>query len=227
MNIKGPTMGKYKMAAMSRRVIAKNAVVLALTAIVASACAGEMKYTQPITPVSLKNMKTVERSKAEVWKNLIPELGKKYYVINNLDKDSGLINISYSGDPSAYIDCGRIYSYVKNARGERTYNFAGASANQDYEVMENGLFMINRRMNLEGRMNLVVQEVSRDETMVTVNTKYVVTKSGTVQQAYPALIRSFSDTVSFNSGGQATFPGNITTCVSTGRLEAEILKLVN
>jgi hypothetical protein len=199
-----------------------------MTALALSGCAGEFRYTSPVTSVSSENSKLVARSKDEVWKDLIPELGKQFFVINNLDKDSGLINISYTGDPSAYIDCGQIYSFVQNARGERTYNFPASSASQSYEIMEDTLYMVDRRMNLEGRVNLVVQEADANQTLVTANTRYVVTRSGTMTQAYPAVSRSFNDTVSFNSGGRATFPGqsNNTVCVATGKLEAELLELV-
>ena len=61
---------------------------------------------------NVSNTITVNKSKEEVWKELIPQIGKNFFVINNLDKESGIINISYSGDPERYIDCGEIYSYL-------------------------------------------------------------------------------------------------------------------
>lgn len=206
--------------------LALNLGVLTLLAAMLSACAGEVRYTPPKTTYALNNTKTVERSKDDVWKYLIPELGKEFFVINNLDKDSGLINISYSGDPTVYIDCGQIFSYVQNARGKRTYDFPAAKANQDYETLQGELIYYNRRMSLEGRVNLIVQDVGNEKTLVSANTKYVVTKSGTARRAVsPNLSQSYSDTISFNAGGRATFPQG-TICVSTGRLEASILDLV-
>lgn len=211
---------------ISKARAALNLGVLTLLLAMLSACAGEVRYTPPTTTYPLNNTKTVERSKDDVWKYLIPELGKEFFVINNLDKDSGLINISYSGDPTVYIDCGHIYSYVQNARGERVYDFPAAKANQDYETLKGELIFLNRRMSLEGRVNLIVQDAGNETTLVSANTKYVVTKSGTARRAVsPNLSQSFSDTISFNSGGRATFPQG-TTCVSTGRLEASILDLV-
>ena len=148
-----------------------------VTTLLLASCAGKVEYIRP-TALSIPgaNTKIIDRPRDAVWNAAVPELGKQFFIINNLDKSSGLINISYSGDPEKYIDCGRITSYVKNARGERTYDFAGATAQQNYEIMEPGvgLFLIDRRMALEGRVNLVFQEVNSSQTRVTANTRYLV-----------------------------------------------------
>ena len=198
-----------------------------------AACAGKIDYIRPITQVGpSSNVKTVDRSREGVWNASVPELGKQFFVINNLDKSSGLMNISYTGDPERYIDCGRITSYVKNARGERTYEFAAAKAQQSYEIMNPsvGLFAIDRRMNLEGRVNLIFEETGPTTTRVTANTRYVVTRTIVSQNAANNFPQTRTDTVSFNSGAGASFPtnslGQAAECVSTGELEREILSAI-
>ncbi|MFZ0050306.1 MAG: hypothetical protein WAK96_00895, partial [Desulfobaccales bacterium] len=95
---------------------------LAVTMIlILSGCAGKLDYAAPSPTSTINNSIIVDKSKDEVWKTIVPALGKKFFVINNLDKESGIINVSYKGDPEQYVDCGRITSYVANARGERTY----------------------------------------------------------------------------------------------------------
>lgn len=72
-----------------------------------SSCpSGSIKYSEP-PPLSLlpPNARVVEKSKAEVWKHLVQKLGQQFFVVNNLDKDSGFINVSYRGDPEKYCDC--------------------------------------------------------------------------------------------------------------------------
>ncbi len=193
-------------------------------------CAGKLDYVKPTKASSYSNMKVVEKPKEEVWNATVPELGKRFFVINNLDKSSGLINVSYSGDPEQYIDCGRITSYVKNARGERTYDFAGAKAQQTYEVMQGGLFFIDRKMDLDGRVNLIFEEVTPTKTRVTANTKYVVSRSITARNAANNIPQTSNNKISFNSGSSASFPsasdGRATECVSTGKLERDILSAV-
>ena len=209
-----------------------RAYPLILTTILLAACAGKTDYIRPTSSASPgMNIRSVDRPRDAVWNSIVPELGKQFFVINNLDKSSGLINISYSGDPERYIDCGRITSYVKNARGERTYNFPGSRAQQSYEVMNPGvgLFFLDRRMTLEGRVNLVFEDVNSTSTRVTANTRYAVTRSQDVRDVNGAS-RNFSHTITFNSGTGASFPGNsdgqATECVSTGALEREILSTI-
>lgn len=208
-------------------------ILLAAFTVFIVGCAGKVAYVRPSTQVALSNNSTtIERGRDAVWNASIAELGKKFFVINNLDKTSGLMNISYSGDPELYVDCGRITSYVKNARGERTYDFSGAKAQQSYEIMspDKGLFFIDRRMTLEGRVNLIFEDIGPSATRVTVNTRYVVTRKQVVKSATNNTHQSGSDTVSFNSGSGASFPANsqgqAAECVSTGLLEREILSVI-
>lgn len=208
-------------------------MAFAAVAVFLTGCAGKLSYSRPNSQVApAANTKLVERDKDSVWNSSIPELGKQFFVINNLDKSSGLMNISYSGDPERYIDCGRVTSYVKNARGERTYEFAGAKAQQSYEVMNPsvGLFAIDRRMSLEGRVNLIFEEVSPTSTRVTANTRYVVERKIVARNLANGIPQSAAESVSFNSGKGAFFPensrGQPTECVSTGALEKEILSAI-
>ncbi len=206
------------------------AVLLSLSVV---ACAGKVGYIRPTTQVApSSNVKIVERTRDAVWSTSVPELGKQFFVINNLDKSSGLMNISYTGDPERYVNCGRITSYVKNMQGERTYDFPGAKAQQSYEVMNPsvGLFLIDRRMNLEGRVNLIFEETGQNITRVTANTRYVITRTITARNAANNFPQTATETISFNSGGRASFPQNSqsqpTECVSTGVLEREILSAI-
>jgi len=197
-----------------------------------SGCAGKLDYLRPnIQNTQSTNFKIIDKPRDVVWSSGVPELGKQFFVINNLDKSSGLINISYSGDPEKYVDCGRIVSYVKNARGERTYDFSGAKANQSYEVMNgNGLFRIERKMSVEGRVNLIFEEMNPTQTKVTANTRYVVQRNQTVISAANNFPQSASDTISFNSNGSSSFAANTdgraTECLATGTLEKEILSAI-
>ena len=205
----------------------KAILVSTLSILFLSGCVGKMDYVRPETSVPVTNEIVVDRPIDEVWKNAVPALGKKFFVINNIDKSSGLINVSYTGDPERYIDCGRITSYVKNARGERNYDFPAAKSHQVYETMDRGILrFIDRKMELDGRVNLIFEELGATSTRITANVKYIVTKRARVERAGNGAIRVYDDTVSFNSNGSAEFPHsgkNPTTCVPTGRFERDIL----
>lgn len=204
---------------------------IAIAAVLLTGCAGVTKISPPGNYPAGVNVKTISKPREVVWNTAVPALGKQFFVINNLDKSSGLINISYSGNPERYIDCGKITSTVSNARGERHYSFPAASANQTYEVMNNmQLFFINRKMKLEGRMNLVFEETGPNETRVSANTRYVVSRTAEVRNTQGAS-RTFSESISFNSGSRETFPksadGQGVECTPTGALESEVLAIIN
>jgi hypothetical protein len=207
-------------------------LVVLLSVILLAGCAGEFNYSPPPSAPPMQNTRVVARPFESVWKDLIPALASRFFVINNIDKASGLINLSYAGNPQSYIECGMMSSYVKNMRGERRYEFPAASALETYEVLDNhGLFVIERKMSLEGRMNLIVQEMSPTDTRLTANTRYIATRSSTARRMdQPVAAPGPTDTIAFNSGGQASFPVRGTTspvtCRATGRLETEILDLV-
>lgn len=202
-------------------------IITSMIATLLSGCAGRVDYTPPESFTQSNNQVVINKSREEVWSNSVPQLGKSFFVINNIDQSSGLINISYSGDPEKYINCGWIESYVKNARGERTYRFPAARARKRYETYEQGMFLfIDRGMSLDGRINLIFEEVSPQSTRVTANTRYVVERDINLSTAN-GRTHSMSDTISFNSGESASFPMNnkngATTCVSNGNLEEEVL----
>lgn len=204
----------------------RSVALIAITSLIAG-CAGKIDYIRPAGPAKTDNTKIINKSRQAVWDAAVPQLGKEFFVINNLDRSSGLINISYSGDPEKYIDCGRIVSYVKNARGARTYDFAGSKHQMTYEVMTSNLFFLNRQMNLEGRVNLIFEEIGPDQTRVSANTRYVVRRDLTVRDVQ-GRSQSRNDSVSFNTNSSASFAvgnseGDTATCQPTGILEQEIL----
>ncbi|MPT11142.1 hypothetical protein [Comamonas sp.] len=207
-------------------------VLAVLVAVALAGCAGKVDYFKPGAVMTTSgNSKTLNKSKDDVWKTAVPELGKQFFVINNIDKDSGLINISYSGDPEKYVDCGRVVSFVKNAHGERIYDFAGSKASQQYEIMVSPhLFNISRQMNLDGRMNLVFEEVEQGKTRVSANTRYVVERKFVVVPISNGIPQSMADSVSFNTGTRGAFQltrdGQGTECIATGTLEQEVLSLI-
>ena len=195
-------------------------------------CAGSVNYTQPEAVPKSSNSVVINKPIDAVWKSTVPELGKQFFVINNLDKSSGLINISYTGNPEKYVDCGRIHSVVKNLQGERTYDFSGASASQNYERLKVGvgLFNIHRTMNLDGRMNLIFEDLGNNTTRVTVNTRYIVTRGRSMQNNRFPQIVSDSETINFNSGESANFSPDkdnaFSSCVANGAFERDVLSII-
>ena len=201
--------------------------VICVMWVISGCCQGKFNYKQPtVMPELPSNSVVVEKSKNDAWKDLISNMGKSFFVINNLDKESGFINVSYGGDPCNYIDCGQITIEVTNVRGKRVYDFPGCKPYIRYESVHNmGLFLNDRKMDLQGRANIIVEELSANTTKITVSVKYVVTKSHDINQLGTYRRDMLRDTISFGTNGTGMFPQGC-KCAANGKFEAELLSLV-
>lgn len=192
-------------------------------------CASSLEYFPPSPGTKQNNVVVINQPKETIWMKIVPALGREFFVIDHLDKDSGLLNISYSGDPQKYIDCGRIKSYLKNLRETKTYDFPAASAHIQYAVKKGYIFLVNRNMDLEGRINLIIEEINPEKTRISVNTRYLVTKTeywARLNGLYP---HTKINKMFFTSSGSGSFPTDTpppVTCRSTGKLESDILFLL-
>jgi hypothetical protein len=171
----------------------------------------------------------------EVWQRLVSNLSKSFFVINNIEKESNLLNLSFSAnDPETYVDCGRttrIYegqTYSYEVAADSFYKTARQAGTNAFWVLS-----VNRDTDLEGRINVYVASEG-DGTTVSVNAKYIlsVTTSGTGEAIAGALrisqghqpIPSETSTVAFTTGTAGT-EGEL-VCRCTGVLESMILDMV-
>ena len=208
--------------------------IFAILAAVAciSGCARETYVVLNTTPPPSANYRVFDKSRDDVWDASVQEFGKNSFVVSDFDKASGLISISYSGDPQKFIDCGNIASHVKDSKGERTYDFSGAKAQASYEVMASDvLFNIIRKMSVEAHVSLVFKQVNPDQTKVTANTIYIVQKDVVSRRADSSFSQSWSDSITFSNRGAASFPNDVnsaatTVCKPNGELEREILAVL-
>jgi hypothetical protein len=192
----------------------------------------DITYVPPVPNASAaSNVKVVDRPRDAVWNSSIPQLGKQSVVINSLDKASGVVSISYTGDLARYIDCGHVTSTLTPSLSSRTDDFAYSNAQQFYFIKGADLWgspiLVNQRMSLEAHANLVFEEMSPTRTRVSANTLYTVRRQQIIQLTLPS---TNTDTISFNSGGGAPFPasgdGLASACVATGALEGELLSVI-
>jgi hypothetical protein len=192
---------------------------------------GHLEYTPPKSTALPSNTVVVEKPFNTVWKEIIPALGSRFFVINSIDKESGLINVGHSADPEAYVDCGHVKSWVADERrGRREYSFPGSSVYQAWEWkgQDGGLFVGERRITLEIRANLILEDRGSNRTRATVNARYVLTRTGHAEHKdVKTLSFQGSDTIAFNSGKQDEFPRRTVidalTCRPTGKFETEVI----
>jgi hypothetical protein len=197
-----------------------------------SGCSTSIDYTPPL---DLRESATVIlRDPFEAaWTKSVTALGGSFFVINNIVKDSKFINLSYSGDPEKYVDCGHVAINVKEGIGTTTYQFPGARRSVQYKLARGfSTAVVNRQMYLESRINILFEELDKNETGLKVVVRYIVTRTGTETvidhinnqtSTLPLPPLSFS----FNTGGSDSAPGETNlTCRATGEMERAVIDLL-
>lgn len=104
--------------------------------------------------------KVVNKEYSKAWDELVNNLTDNSFVINNMSKDSGFINISFSTtNPNTYADCGRWIGYFKNLRGEANYNFSGAESARFTTTHGTSMINVESTKSLSGRANILLQKI--------------------------------------------------------------------
>lgn len=227
---------------------------LAIAIIAISGCAtkgtNQVNYSPPVEK-SIQNKITLDKNFDDVWDKLIANISASFFVINNIDKDSRLLNISMSSNkPEDFIECGST---------DRTFNFQNKSENFNYKVaessnfkyagasyMNNGIalpavYNVSRKTAMDGRINVYVAPMNNAKTTIAVNIRYVLTATTSGQavtydllgnplpqnQIIPkAEVTSTFNTSETSSDDWGT-PGDpqIVQCMSNGNLESMLLEM--
>jgi hypothetical protein len=205
----------------------RQAVVLALLLTLIPGCAGNVKYIRPGSSATLDNSKVIDKPRDTVWDSTVVALTKHSFVINNMDRSSGYINLRYAGDPRDYVDCGR-YATVDTPPWHRRNTLSESRIPaQDPPPSPHDVPAANG-MSLDGRINLVFEALAQYRTRVTVTILYVLSRSA-ITDVYRTSMQTH-DAISFTSGGRTSFPpdamGRVTECAATGSLERDVLDLI-
>ena len=177
------------------------------------------KYVPPnIDDSNFKNSVITNKSFEETWTSVIDFVNNSFFKIENLEKDSGLLTLSFgSKEPENFIDCGDF---------EYTLFFTGEEFKGSYiDYVKSGLLAV-----LEAKMNINIQKIDNESTKITINTNYLFSTQHALGYYDPKL----NQTYSFVSGGYQTIDvinpisGSIPTrtCKSTNFAENAIFNLV-
>jgi hypothetical protein len=181
-------------------------------------CVTAPKYIPPDTNAKSEIPKEsiiINKSIDEVWDKLLKGITKSFFVINNIEKASGFINLSYTGSASNYVDCG----YYTNNQKEKYY------LTQHREKILSGTYRINSiDSNLQGRINILAQDIDANKTSVTVTTRYIVTISRYMFEIMWGGHINDNIVVTFDTGQVGSSKG--INCISYGLIEKEVLSIV-
>lgn len=182
-------------------------------------------YRAPV-PKSMTNTKDVSAPFDQVWDALVRQLSSDFFVINNIDKNSRLINLSFSTQkPSDYVDCGVTNRTFENARGKTNYSYQSADSSAFSVTNDKSIaFNMARKTKLEGRVNIYVAPIASG-TSVAVNTKYVLDVDWSAVSFEGAPGGNGRNTFDFST--KQGYSSSDLTCYAKGTLERKILEMVN
>ena len=177
------------------------------------------KYLPPnIDDTNFKNSVIINKNFDETWTSLIDFVNDSFFKIENLEKDSGLLALSFgSKEPENFIDCGDF---------EYTLFFTGEEFKGSYiDYVKSGLLAV-----LEAKMNINIQKIDNESTKISLKTNYTFSTQHALGYYDPKL----NQTYSFESGGYQTIDvinpikGSIPTrtCKSTNFAENAIFKVI-
>ena len=177
------------------------------------------KYVPPnIEDSNFKNSVITNKNFHETWTSVIDFIDDSFFKIQNLEKDSGLITLSFgSNEPENFIDCGDF---------EYTLFFTGEKFKGSYiDYAKSGLLAV-----LEAKMNINIQKIDNESTKIIINTNYKFTTRHAIGYNDPDLTQTYN----FVSGGYQTinvlYPisGSIPTrtCKSTNFAENAIFNVI-
>lgn len=206
-----------------------------LPLILTAACAAQADYSyQKPQSASVENSRTVNAPFDETWDRLVRNLSSEFFVINNIEKASRIINVSFSADTAeSYVDCGETSrTYTSPAGRKEAYNYASAAdSNYLYATPDGFPVGVDRRTSLEGRANIYVapgEASPAHSTDIRVNVRYVmkVDFRFTSYNKYEQPLGSAgtdSITVSFDTTKPSDGSSGDMVCRSLGELEERIL----
>ena len=177
------------------------------------------KYVPPnIDDTNFKNSVITNKNFDETWTSLIDFVNNSFFKIENLEKNSGLLTLSFgSKEPEKFINCGDF---------EYTLFFTGEEFKGSYiDYVKSGLLAV-----LEAKMNINIQKIDNESTKISINTNYTFSTQHALGYYDPDL----NQTYSFVSGGYQTIDvinpisGSIPTrtCKSTNFAENAIFNII-
>jgi len=133
--------------------------IVLLTALLLNTGCMSATYAKPKHEDKKENYTlVVDKSFDQVWKELITYSASTFFAIDNYEKDSGLVTLTFGADkPSEFITGGKWKS-------KGSISFDGDYV--DYLSLYQG-------GNLTGKMNIVVSKITDDKTQIQVNARYI------------------------------------------------------
>jgi len=182
---------------------------------------GTVKYNIPHDkPLGSERKIVINKGKDAVWNKLLQGVAEKFFSINNIEKDSGFINLSFRADNAElYVNCG---DYVVI---NKKIPVADCSISK-HGRYSSGIWVFKScETDVDGRVNILIQEISKNKSFIFVDIRFVVRHSTNLWNSWNGSSMYNNAEIVFDSNNTGT--NNGITCVSTGVLEKEVLSIIS
>lgn len=166
----------------------------------------------------------------KVWKAAVDSIGKSFFVLENIEKDSGIMSLSFSSkNPSDFIDCGTTFESGKLHGKDYSLTYDNTDTQLIKWITINDIpIQGNRTLNLNGKSNIIINKISSNKTSVSINTRYVVSLNYVYSLPYQVGFNTFYKEHAVNyemvfTGSEKGIFKRGMTCVSKKTLEKNIL----
>jgi hypothetical protein len=141
------------------------AILVTLIALLAAGCGGQYTHPDHTGPPDMYSI-TLDKSFDQVWDDLIQHCARTFFAIDNYEKDSGLITLTFGSDtPGDYVTGGHLECRW----------FEGDYVDYLTEYYQ---------ADLDGRMNIVVIRKGPNRTLVKIHARYILKVPPTVDYKY-------------------------------------------
>lgn len=187
-------------------------------------------YSQP-NEYTESTTRIFNASYDKVWKAAVDSIGKSFFVLENIEKDSGIMSLSFSSkNPSDFIDCGTTVDSGKLHGKDYSLSYSNTDTHLMKWLTLNDIpVQCARGLKFNGKSNIIVNKISTDKTSVNVNTRYIVALTYTCSLPYQVGFNTFYKEQSvnyemvFTGNERGTFEQGGMSCVSKKTLEKNIL----
>ena len=210
-------------------------IILSSLMFVGCASKTDISYTPPQTNVE-KNTRIFNGNIEKVWDATIKAVGESFFVIDNIERDSKIITLSFSvQNPNDFIDCGIInITNSSGMSGRGTTSIQGAQATATYLATDGTPHPkpTLRTTTLSGKSNIILSREGSNSTNVKVVTRYALLVNHEGSKWIPVGFGGYSQpmqssqSVAFNTGEIGTGSKGQLQCTSRYTLEDTLLDLI-
>ncbi len=170
---------------------------------------------------------TVNASVPDALDQIVDALDGPRFGITHLNKQTGLLTARYNGDPSPFVECGKLI--LESSRGQ-VKEVPGAVGNLNYEIAVgpaiDNIGDVRRGMILDGYLIVQVQPATAQTSQVSVRANYVLTRTVDLVQNSGSSRFTERSYVSFSTGEAAQFAkGGAAQCQANGAFEASVAQI--